>query len=514
MANPYTVTFKNYNDTVLEEALFEYGTVPSYSKGTPHRDADADYSYVFWGWFCPSTGQNLQVLPAVTGNVTYVAVYSQVDRSYTITFEDGEGNVLQQSDWQKNVVPVYSGVTPTKEGLEFYGWSPELLPATANATYTPVFKARIIFNDEWGQEWQNSLWDLGATPSYSGETPTHAQDAQYTYTFNNWPAISAATANATYTAVFDQTLRSYRIAFFNGEQLLQDEQLEYGTMPVYNGQDLTYTAEGVTYQHVGWTPEIHAVNGEQFYYARFEEVTRYFVVFYDCDGTTELKKGWVVEGEAAVAPALESQQPGSVITGWDKAFDNIQSDLNVYAVCETETFTVTITAENGSVAVTDENNDPVDLSLPVEYGTILTLVATADEGFVFDKWSDDNTENTRTITVTADTTLSALFNVRTFQVVFIDWDDSVLKEAQTVNYGEAAVAPANPTREGYSFTGWDKDFSHVYSDLTVKALYIQDTQDLEQVSSDEVPCTKFIENGVIYILRDGKIYDLLGSQVR
>ncbi|MBQ6724322.1 MAG: leucine-rich repeat protein [Paludibacteraceae bacterium] len=375
VANPYTVTFKNYNDTVLEEALFEYGTVPFYSKGTPHRDTDAEFSYIFVGWFSSATAQTVQVLPEVTGNVTYTAVYSKVDRQYTITFEDGNGNVLQQSEWQKNVMPVYSGATPTKEGLEFYGWSPELKPATADATYTPVFRARIIFNDEWGHEWQNSLWELGATPVYSGETPYKDADAQYTYTFSEWPTISPATTGTTYTAVFDKTLRKYRIAFFNGEQLLQDEQLDYGTMPEYKGEDLTYTAEGVKYNHVGWTPELHAVTGEQFYYARFEEVPR-------------------------------------------------------------------------------------------------------------------------------------------FIVVFVDWDDSVLKEAQTVNYGEAAIAPADPVREGYTFTGWDKDFSAVTEDMTIKAQYEQ-AEGLEDIPGGNVQCTKVLIDGVLFIIRpDGKVYTAQGAEVR
>ena len=515
VANPYTVTFKNYNDTILEEVLFEYGTVPFYSKGTPHRDTDAEFSYIFVGWFSSATAQTVQVLPEVTGNVTYTAVYSQVDRQYTITFEDGNGNVLQQSDWQKNVVPVYSGETPAKEGLEFYGWSPELQPATADATYTPVFRARIIFNDEWGREWQNSLWELGATPVYSGETPYKDADAQYTYTFSEWPTISPATTGTTYTAVFDKTLRKYRIAFFNGEQLLQDEQLEYGTMPEYKGEDLTYTAEGVKYNHVGWTPELHAVTGEQFYYARFSEVARHFVIFYDCDGITELQKGYVEEGQDAVAPT-ESQQAGSIITGWDKDFTNVQSDLYVYAECVLEKYTVSLSAENGSIAVTDESSNPVDLSQPVEYGTVLTLVATADEGFVFDQWSDAHAENTRHITVTGDITLSALFKVRTLQVVFVDWDDSILKEAQTVNYGEAAVAPADPVREGYTFTGWDKDFSAVTEDMTIKAQYEQ-AAGLEDINASATlgGSQKILHNGTLYIIRpDGKVYTAQGAEVR
>jgi uncharacterized repeat protein (TIGR02543 family) len=56
-------------------------------------------------------------------------------------------------------------------------------------------------------------------------------------------------------------------------------------------------------------------------------------------------------------------------------------------------------------------------------------------------------------------------------VIFKSWDNTVI-ETQTVDYGEAATAPADhPTRAGYTFSGWDKAFDSVTSDLTVTAQY-------------------------------------------
>jgi hypothetical protein len=61
-----------------------------------------------------------------------------------------------------------------------------------------------------------------------------------------------------------------------------------------------------------------------------------------------------------------------------------------------------------------------------------------------------------------------------YTVTFRDWNGTELK-TERVNDGEAATAPASPTREGYTFTGWDVEFNNVTSDLTVTAQYNDDS---------------------------------------
>lgn len=60
--------------------------------------------------------------------------------------------------------------------------------------------------------------------------------------------------------------------------------------------------------------------------------------------------------------------------------------------------------------------------------------------------------------------------VTTYTVTFKDHDGTVLK-TETVEKGKAATAPANPTREGYTFEGWDKTFDNVTADMVVTATY-------------------------------------------
>ncbi len=63
-----------------------------------------------------------------------------------------------------------------------------------------------------------------------------------------------------------------------------------------------------------------------------------------------------------------------------------------------------------------------------------------------------------------------IMNEDYFTVTFRDWDGTVLK-TQQVEPGQAATAPADPVRTGFTFTGWDEDFSCVTSNLVVTAQY-------------------------------------------
>ena len=57
-----------------------------------------------------------------------------------------------------------------------------------------------------------------------------------------------------------------------------------------------------------------------------------------------------------------------------------------------------------------------------------------------------------------------------YTVTFVDYDGAEL-DVQRVKRGEDAAERVQPGREGYDFTGWDKDFTNVQSDLTVTAQY-------------------------------------------
>ena len=106
-----------------------------------------------------------------------------------------------------------------------------------------------------------------------------------------------------------------------------------------------------------------------------------------------------------------------------------------------------------------------------EDGTQATLTAIAKEGFRFDRWSDDVTDNPRLLTVDDDLTLTAIFAaLDKYTVTFVGMNGAVIGY-DYVYEGQAATAPEVPEVEGYTFVGWDQDFSNVTSDMTVTAQY-------------------------------------------
>ena len=62
----------------------------------------------------------------------------------------------------------------------------------------------------------------------------------------------------------------------------------------------------------------------------------------------------------------------------------------------------------------------------------------------------------------------------TYTVTFKDWNGTILK-TEEVEEGNSATPPANPTRNGYTFIGWDSDYTNITSDLTIFAHYRKNT---------------------------------------
>jgi hypothetical protein len=66
--------------------------------------------------------------------------------------------------------------------------------------------------------------------------------------------------------------------------------------------------------------------------------------------------------------------------------------------------------------------------------------------------------------------VTAQYEKKTFTVIFKNYDGSVLK-TEVVEYGKKPTPPEVDQREGYVFTGWDSEFTGVTGDMVIMALY-------------------------------------------
>ena len=138
------VTFMSYDGTK------EHGRIPvavGYDCPNPKfavtRESDAQYDYVLAGWATEVNGAlNSDALKAITEDRTVYANFASVLRSYTITFCDEDGTVLNSKKWAYGSVPSY---TPTKDGYDFVRWNPEPVAVTGEASYTAVWKLKASF---------------------------------------------------------------------------------------------------------------------------------------------------------------------------------------------------------------------------------------------------------------------------------------------------------------------------------------------------------------------------------
>ena len=130
-----------------------------------------------------------------------------------------------------------------------------------------------------------------------------------------------------------------------------------------------------------------------------------------------------------------------------------------YDYTASTTYTVTFKDYDGSIIDTQT----------VPSGGSATPPTPTRTGYDFTGWSGGSYTN-----VTSNVVLTAQYSIKTFTVRFLDWNNDVL-DTQTVDYGGSATPPNNPTRDGYTFTGWSENYTNVTADVDIKAQYTKNS---------------------------------------
>lgn len=92
------------------------------------------------------------------------------------------------------------------------------------------------------------------------------------------------------------------------------------------------------------------------------------------------------------------------------------------------------------------------------------------EGALFNRWTDYTN-------VTKDLEVYPIFGDNVYKVEFRDTDGTLLGEVQFIEEGKSATPPADPTKEGYTFTGWSQSWHDVKQDLVIIATYSDNSGD-------------------------------------
>ncbi len=118
-------------------------------------------------------------------------------------FVQASGIALRVTLTDLDAGTVYKYRVYGKVGNQYYYGTEQSF--TTTGTYTPPTYT-ITFVNRDGTELQSSQVTEGEMPVYSGDTPVREEDDEYTYLFSGWtPTIVVATADATYTANYEAT---------------------------------------------------------------------------------------------------------------------------------------------------------------------------------------------------------------------------------------------------------------------------------------------------------------------
>ena len=182
--------------------------------------------------------------------------------------------------------------------------------------------------------------------------------------------------------------------------------------------------------------------GNKEYWAKWE-INQYTITFDTAGGSTvaSITQDY---GTAITAPADPTKE-GYTFIGWDR---------EIPANMPAENVTLTAQWEINRYTVTFDTNGGSEIApITQDYGTAITAPADPTrEGYTFIGWDKaiPATMPAENVTVTAQ------WEINRYTVTFDTAGGSEIAPI-TQDYGTAIAAPADPTREGYTFIGWDRE---------------------------------------------------------
>lgn len=459
--NSYTLTYNVNGGNAVSPASKSvqygstYGTLP-----TPTKNSDAEFTYAFAGWYTAASG-GTQVTANTTmgaGNTTIYAHWTATRRSYTISYQTTYGSLNRTSQsvayGSKGSCTLTMPSNDAQYTYTFQGWytaangggtkvgsslTLETPSVTGAATYY-AYVTKTVNSYTWTFNANGGTGNTTKTLNYNGTlsalpTASKAANAQYTYTFVGWFDTSASTGgtqlttstkctgNKTWYARYTATTNKYTFTFnANGgstpssSSITKNYNEAIGTLPT-----CSRTADNIyTYAFAGWFDTSATSGGTQLttttkvtsnktWYARWTATYKNYTVTWNGNGGTPSKSSSSFHYNDALGTLPTATRTGYTFKGWSTSANGsvnvstttkVTGNVTYYAIWQINSYTLTVTAGTGGT---------VSGGGTYNYGATATLKATPSTGYHFVKWSDGNTNASRTVTVTGNATYTATF---------------------------------------------------------------------------------------------------------
>jgi hypothetical protein len=325
----------------------------------------------------------------------------------------------------------------------------------------------VANNPDWGTVTGGATYEQGASVTITA-TPNSGYDfLKWTKDGNEVSTLAiysfTATEDATYTAVFGEQAVTYYTITTAASPAEAGTVTGGDTYP--EGATATLAVSANTgWQFVQWTdgnadnPRTITVTGDATYTAQFTQID--YAINVDAmpyEGGIVTGSGTYHYGDAVTLTATPNE--GYDFLQWDNGeTDNtriviVDGDANYtayFAEQGTNTYEIVVSANDSELGtVTGGGIYPE--------GAVITITATPIGYATFVKWDDGNTDATRTITVTANATYTAIFEMGALYTITVESLDPTMGTVAgggEFPSGAEIVIQATPLG-GYHFDGWD-----------------------------------------------------------
>ncbi|MCL1797767.1 MAG: InlB B-repeat-containing protein [Eggerthellaceae bacterium] len=268
---------------------------------------------------------------------------------------------------------------------------------------------------------------------------------------------------------------------FGGTVTTTSEQVIWGANPVHVPTDMQPNP-GFDQKPGSWVgvdfPDGPILENTTFTY-RYEPNDSYTVTFLDWDASV-IAAVQVPHGADATPPA-DPTRDGWVFDGWNGDYTNVTEDRTIFATFvreleppKTAKYTVTYYGDRaiGSALATEVVLATEDFSGDID--SLATATIRSFTGYTHNA-ADTNNVLSAAIAEDGSLELKVYYTLNIYEVEFLDWDASAIDTVQ-VFHGADATPPADPTRDGWVFDGWNGDYTNVTEDRTIFATFVRELE--------------------------------------